>query len=145
MVPIIEAFREMQDKKLVDIGNGPQLEGIRRVVPQNVTLFGFQQSSVLRDYMQRAQALIFAAEEVCGIVCVEAQACGTPVTVFGKGGALETISGLNSVEPTGVFFNEQSVVAIQEAVQKFERERLAYQCGSMPKQRPSVWNFPFQV
>jgi glycosyltransferase involved in cell wall biosynthesis len=120
---IVEAFREMQDKKLIVIGDGPEFESMRRAVPHNVTLLGFQPSSVLRDYMQRAQALIFAAEEDFGIVCVEAQACGTPVIAFGKGGALETISGLNSVEPTGVFFNEQSAIAIQRAVREFERER----------------------
>ncbi len=120
---IVEAFREMKGKKLIVIGDGPEFEGIRRAVPHNVTLLGFQPSSVLRDYMQRAQALVFAAEEDFGIVCVEAQACGTPVIAFGKGGALETISGLNSAEPTGVFFNEQSAVAIRQAVLEFERQR----------------------
>jgi glycosyltransferase involved in cell wall biosynthesis len=120
---IVEAFRGMRDKKLIVIGDGPEFDGIRRVAPRNVTLLGFQPSAVLVDYLQRAQALIFAAEEDFGIICVEAQACGTPVIAFGKGGALETISGLDSGEPTGVFFNEQSAVAIQQAVQEFERER----------------------
>ena len=38
--------------------------------------------------MQRARAFVFAAEEDFGITPVEAQACGTPVIAFGKGGAL---------------------------------------------------------
>jgi glycosyltransferase involved in cell wall biosynthesis len=73
--------------------------------------------------MQRARAFIFAAEEDFGIVCVEAQACGTPVIAYGKGGSLESITGLDSAEPTGVFFNEQNVLSIQRAVCEFERER----------------------
>jgi glycosyltransferase involved in cell wall biosynthesis len=120
---IVEAFRGLPDKKLVVIGDGPEFEAIRRDVPGNVTLLGFQPNPVLKDYMQRARAFVFAAEEDFGIVCVEAQACGTPVIAFGKGGALETISGLNSADPTGVFFDEQSIASIQQAIQKFERER----------------------
>ncbi len=42
-------------------------------------MLGYQPSEVLRDYMQRAKAFVFAAEEDFGIVPVEAQACGTPV------------------------------------------------------------------
>ncbi|WP_286976395.1 glycosyltransferase [Acetomicrobium sp. UBA5826] len=45
----------------------------------NVMMLGYQPSEVLRDYMQRAKAFVFAAEEDFGIVPVEAQACGTPV------------------------------------------------------------------
>jgi glycosyltransferase involved in cell wall biosynthesis len=67
--------------------------------------------------MQKAKAFIFAAEEDFGIVVVEAQACGTPVIGFGKGGALETI-----VEgKTGLFFREQTIESLKEAVQRFEQ------------------------
>jgi glycosyltransferase involved in cell wall biosynthesis len=120
---IVEAFRGLPDKKLIVIGDGPKFEDVRRNLPGNVTLLGFQPNPVLTEYMQRARAFVFAAEEDFGIVCVEAQACGTPVIAYGKGGALETISGLNSAEPTGVFFDEQSIASIQQAIQKFERER----------------------
>jgi len=119
---IVEAFREMPNKKLVVIGDGPEYRAILRSAPTNVVLVGYQPSNVLRDYMQRARAFLFAAEEDFGIVCVEAQACGTPVIAFGKGGVVETIVGLSSNQPTGVFFKEQSAAAIQEAVREFERE-----------------------
>jgi glycosyltransferase involved in cell wall biosynthesis len=46
-----------------------------------------------------------------------------PVIAFGRGGALETIRGLDVGEPTGVFFSEQSSVAIRHAVHQFEQER----------------------
>jgi glycosyltransferase involved in cell wall biosynthesis len=53
---------------------------------------------------------------------LEAQACGTPVIALGKGGALETVVGLDGARSTGVFFPEQSVSALQVAVDTFERE-----------------------
>jgi glycosyltransferase involved in cell wall biosynthesis len=52
---------------------------------------------------------------------VEAQACGTPVIAFGRGGALETIRGSSASKPTGLFFDRQQPDAIAEAVREFER------------------------
>ena len=70
-----------------------------------------------------AQALVFPAEEDFGIVPLEAQACGTPVIAFRKGGALETVK-------SGVFFDAQTPEAIREAVlrlegQSFDREEVS--------------------
>jgi glycosyltransferase involved in cell wall biosynthesis len=68
------------------------------------------------DAMQRARAFVFAAEEDFGIVPVEAQACGTPVIAFGRGGATETvIPGV-----TGLLFPEQTVESIRAAVLEAE-------------------------
>ena len=39
---------------------------------------------------------------------------------LGRGGVLETIPGLDSVAPTGVLFEEQTVAAIRDAVARFE-------------------------
>ena len=66
--------------------------------------------------MQRARAFIFASEEDFGIAPVEAQACGTPVLAFGRGGAAETVVD----QVTGLLFHEQSVPAIQQVVRHFE-------------------------
>lgn len=119
---IVEAFAAMPDRKLVAVCDGPDLAKVRSKAGPNVTLLGYQDYHVLRDYMQRARAFVFAAEEDFGITPVEAQACGTPVIAFGKGGALETIRGLDSDRPTGVFFAEQNVAAIKHALERFERE-----------------------
>ena len=125
---IVEAFAAMPDKTLVVIGEGPDFEKIRAKATPNVRLMGYQPFSVLRDHMQRAKAFVFAAEEDFGITPVEAQACGTPVIAFGKGGALETVRGLGFVGalPTGVFFNEQSVGSIVNAVQGFESSQAQF-------------------
>ena len=118
---IVQAFAKMPDKRLVVIGDGPDLVKAKAFAGPNVEILGYQSAEVLKDYMQRAKAFVFAAEEDFGIVPLEAQACGTPVIAFGKGGALETIRGLQHAQPTGVFFEEQSIDAILHAVELFEK------------------------
>jgi glycosyltransferase involved in cell wall biosynthesis len=117
---IVEAFAGMPDKRLVVIGDGPEMAKVRAKAGPNVSLMGYQPFEVLRDYLQRAKAFVFAAEEDFGILPVEAQTCGTPVIAFGKGGALETIRGQTDQQPTGIFFDEQTPVSIQSAVLAFE-------------------------
>ena len=120
---IVEVFSGMPDKKLVVIGDGPDFEKVKAKAGANVQLLGFQPFSVLKNHMQRAKAFVFAAEEDFGIVPLEAQACGTPVIAYGKGGSLETVRGLGSEAPTGVYFDAQTVASLQEAVRRFEGVR----------------------
>ncbi len=120
---IVDAFAAMPDKRLVVIGDGPDMAKIRARASSNIEILGYQSGEVLRDYLQRARAFVFAAEEDFGIAPVEAQACGTPVIAYGKGGALETVRGLSDPRPTGVFFAAQTVAAICAAVETFETER----------------------
>ena len=114
---IVNAFTKMPSRKLIVIGEGPDFNKINVRAGSNITFLGYQPGGILKDYMQRARAFVFAAEEDFGIVPVEAQACGTPVIAYGKGGSLETI--LNN--ETGVFFYEQKVDSIVEAVNRFEK------------------------
>lgn len=104
---IAASFADMPDKTLILIGDGPDLEKVKANAGPNVQILGYQPQAVLLDYMQRAKAFIFAAEEDFGITLVEAQACGTPVIAYGKGGALETVNDLSHPTPTGLFFPQQ--------------------------------------
>jgi glycosyltransferase involved in cell wall biosynthesis len=119
---IIDAFASLPEKRLVVFGDGPDFAKLAARAGPNVTLMGHQPFANLRDHMQRARAFIFAAEEDFGITPLEAQACGTPVIAFGRGGARETILGLDSARPTGVFFAEQSIAALLGAIHQFETE-----------------------
>ncbi len=117
---IVEAFSEMPDKALFVIGNGPDYNKIRLKAGGNIKLMGYQPCDVLKEYMQRAKAFVFAAEEDFGITPLEAQACGTPVIAYDKGGASETIIGMEQEHPTGIFFREQSRESLISAVRLFE-------------------------
>lgn len=116
---IVEAFAGMPERRLVVIGDGPEYERVRRAPPPNVQVLGFQPAAKLVDWMQRARALVFAAEEDFGIAPVEAQACATPVIAYGRGGSLESVRG-NGPDPTGLFFMEQTAASIRDAVRRFE-------------------------
>lgn len=83
---IVEAFSEMPNRKLVVIGDGPEMQKIKSKAKTNIEILGYQPDSVMQEYMRNAKAFVFAAEEDFGIIPVEAQACGTPVIAFGKGG-----------------------------------------------------------
>jgi glycosyltransferase involved in cell wall biosynthesis len=117
---IVQAFSQTPERRLVVIGDGPEMKRIKSVAGENVTILGHQPTDVLVDHLRRARAFVFAAEEDFGISVVEAQACGTPVIAFGRGGALESVVGLPLDRPTGVFFGEQTLESLQEAVNRFE-------------------------
>lgn len=118
---IVRSFVHMPSKRLIVIGAGPDFEKIKKIAPANVTLMGYQPHAVLLQHLQKAKAFIFAAEEDFGIAPLEAQACGTPVIAYGKGGALETIQGIATQAPrTGVFFYQQTIASLTAAIDEFE-------------------------
>jgi glycosyltransferase involved in cell wall biosynthesis len=119
---IAEAFSKMPDRRLIIAGEGPEMNKIKALAGPNVEIVGHVDASRMTELMQQAKAFVFAAEEDFGIVPLEAQACGTPVIAYGRGGALETVRGLvNSPNPTGMFFNRQTSDSIVEAVGLFEQ------------------------
>jgi glycosyltransferase involved in cell wall biosynthesis len=113
---IVDAFAKMLDKKLVVIGSGPDKEKIMAKATPNIDVIGYQNFETLKDYMQKAKAFVFAAEEDFGIIVVEAMACGTPVIAGNYGGTAESV--INGV--TGILFPDQKVESIVEAVKKFD-------------------------
>lgn len=117
---VAAAFKNIPDKKLRIIGTGPEWKKVQAAAlnAPNIELLGYQPFPVLRENMQKAKGFVFAAEEDFGIIPVEAQACGTPVIAFGKGGARETVLE----NKTGVFFPEQTLDAVVQAVRDFEKK-----------------------
>jgi glycosyltransferase involved in cell wall biosynthesis len=119
---IAKAFAQMPDKKLVIIGAGWGAKQFKQLLDEhpNIEWLGYQDDSTLIKYVQEAKACIFAAKEDFGILCVEAQACGTPVLTLDYGGYRETVID----GETGYLFPEQTEESIMEAVKKFERSPL---------------------
>ncbi|HWL67268.1 MAG TPA: glycosyltransferase [Geminicoccus sp.] len=117
---ICAAFAAMPDLKLKVIGEGA---GRARVRPApNVELLGTLPRAEVARLLAEARALVFAAEEDFGITLVEAQAAGTPVIAYGRGGALDSIRPAPLPDATGLFFTEQSEGAICQAVRRFLQE-----------------------
>ena len=119
---MIDAFREMPDKQLVILGDGPELKRLRKRAKgmKNVQLPGFVPADRHRQLIGEAKAFINASFEDFGIAPLEAQACGTAVIAYAKGGVLET----TLENKTAVYFSQQTVSALTEAVQKFEKTPL---------------------
>lgn len=116
---IVEAFIQTPERQLVVIGDGPDFKQLKEKAGPNIILLGFQPDSILIDYLERAQAFIFMAEEDFGILPVEAQAAGAPVIGYGVGGLKETI--VNGV--TGLHVAEQSASALLTSLAHFETRR----------------------
>jgi glycosyltransferase involved in cell wall biosynthesis len=119
---IVETFRGQPDRKLIVVGDGPELARVRAAADgaPNIQFRGKVPKTELIDLMQRARAALFAAEEDFGITMVEAQACGTPVIAFGRGGVTDIIDA-DGGTPTGVLFDRQEVGAVLDALSRFDR------------------------
>jgi glycosyltransferase involved in cell wall biosynthesis len=114
---IVDAFSKTPERKLIVIGDGPEMKKIKQKAQKNIEILGHQSDIAIRDYMKRARGFIFAAEEDFGIVVVEAQAAGTPVIAFGQGAALETI-----IEgKTGLFFDAQTIPSLLKTLSVFDQ------------------------
>jgi glycosyltransferase involved in cell wall biosynthesis len=120
---IVDAFRELPDRRLVVVGDGPERARLAAALPPNVTLAGRLDDDATVAQVAGATAFLIAAEEDFGIAPVEAQAAGTPVIAYGRGGALETVRGLDHARPTGLFFDEQTPAALAAAIRRFEAAR----------------------
>jgi glycosyltransferase involved in cell wall biosynthesis len=112
----IEACNRLQ-KRLVIIGGGPQEKYLKTIAGPTIEFTGRLNDNETKDYYQRCKAFLFPGYEDFGITPVEAQACGRPVIAYGKGGAIDTVVN----EVTGVFFPEQTIDSLCEAINKFEK------------------------
>lgn len=114
-------------RRLVIIGTGQDRRRLQALAGPFTLFLGWQPDEAVRNYLRRAQALLFPGEEDFGIVPLEAQACGCPVIGLGRGGLTETVLPLGrSGTPTGVLFEEQTVEAVIEAIRQWERHREAF-------------------
>ena len=140
---LVQAFRGLPDRRLVVVGDGPDYDRLKAAAGANVEFAGRLSAEQLRDRLQRARAFLFAAVEDFGIAPVEAMACGTPVIAYGRGGAAETVAGLDAPAPTGVLFAEQTAAAVARAVRLFEEnaQRITAQACRARAERYSALRF----
>lgn len=119
---VIDAFKDMQDKKLVIVGKGSREEEIKKNSGLNITFLSGLDSEELARVYANCKAFIFPQLEDYGITPLEANASGRPVIAYGKGGVLETMIPYegDSMRSTALFFDEQTKESLTRAVNKFE-------------------------
>ncbi|MCS7202712.1 MAG: glycosyltransferase family 4 protein [Dictyoglomus sp.] len=111
---IVKTFNNLK-LPLVVIGSGSEEKKLRKIAEKNIEILGWQPDHQVYKYLAEAQGFIFSAEEDFGIVPVEAQACGTPVIAYKRGGAVESV-----IEgKTGIFFEEQTEESLKNAILRF--------------------------
>jgi glycosyltransferase involved in cell wall biosynthesis len=104
---------------LVIVGTGREEKGLKRLAKGNIRFVGKVSEKKIVDYYLHAKALIMPQEEDFGIVSVEAQAHGTPVIAYKKGGALDTVID----GKTGIFFGKQTLESLTQGILQFEKTK----------------------
>lgn len=117
----IKVFNRLGERLLI-VGKGPELTRLSAQASRNIEFLGWQSDEALAELYARCRALIFPGAEDFGIVPLEAMASGKPVVAYGGGGALESVVE-GSAHPTGVFFYEQTLESLTEALKKLKRVR----------------------
>lgn len=118
----IEAFNRM-GLRLKIVGGGPEESRLKSLAGPTIEFLGSVDDAALADLYSRCRAFIFPGEEDFGITPLEAMASGRPVIAFARGGALETIKGMEDNDPTGLFFKDQSAEGLSAAVEAFEKNQ----------------------
>lgn len=119
---IVKAFAQLKNKKLVVIGEGPELNALKSLATKNIEFTGYVTREELKRYFHLGKAFIYMAYEDFGIFPVEAQAAGLPIIAYGKGGILETVLE----NKTGIFFSEQTPESLIQAVNIFEQSENSF-------------------
>ena len=110
---------ERLERPLNIVGTGPDLEKLRARAGRFTRFLGWVTDRELPRLYAQARALLFPGVEDFGIVPLEAMASGKYVVAYKRGGALETVA-----EPlSGVFFEEQTVDSLIEAIRRAELMR----------------------
>jgi glycosyltransferase involved in cell wall biosynthesis len=114
-------------RRLHVVGKGEQYRRLRKLAGPSIHFCGPLSDKDLQEQYAHCRALLFPGEEDFGIVPVEALSFGRPVIAYERGGATETLNGLREgsldlpENSTAVFFREQSVDALAEAICAFEQ------------------------
>jgi glycosyltransferase involved in cell wall biosynthesis len=111
----VRAFNALR-RRLVVIGDGPDLRRLRRLAGRTVTFTGRVSDDEAAARLAAARALVVTATEEFGIAAVEAQAAGRPVIALAEGGVCETVIA----GETGAFYDRPEPAALAAAVETFD-------------------------
>lgn len=118
-------------------GTGSDASKLKRMAGPTVEFLGHVPDGDLPQIFGEARALLFPQVEDAGVVPLEAQACGTPVIALGEGGIRDTVVD----GETGIFFAEQTVDAIKDAIDRFSTAQFSAQAIRAHAQQYSAKSF----
>jgi glycosyltransferase involved in cell wall biosynthesis len=109
-------------RRLLVVGTGREENRLKALAGPTIEFLGYVPDADLPELYANCRAFLFAADEDFGIAPVEAQSYGRPVIAYGHGGSLETVrvSDTGGRSNTGIFFDEQTVESVVEAILRFE-------------------------
>jgi len=111
---VVKVFNDLGED-LIIIGDGPELENLRKISKENISFVGNVSDEEKFDYLQNSRAIITPTIEDFGMSPIEGMSAGKPVIAINSGGTSETI--ING--ETGILFNEQTEESLMNAIQKF--------------------------
>lgn len=123
--PIVRAFSQRPELRLLVIGSGPQQAHLVGAAGENVTFLEGLSDGEMHAAYARCAAVVAASHEDFGLTPLEAAAFGKPAIALRWGGFLDTVLE----GETGVFFEEPTTRAILGGVDDFlatdwDRERI---------------------
>lgn len=104
---------------LLIVGTGQEESRLKAMAGPSITFAGYVPDPELPALYSKAKALLFPQYEDAGIVPLEAQACGTPVIAYGRGGVLDSVKDGIS----GIFVKDQSVEDFTQAIRIFGKKK----------------------
>jgi glycosyltransferase involved in cell wall biosynthesis len=122
---------------LTVIGNGPDHNKLVDIAGPRITFLNKVSDNDMAHYFQRAEAFIFPGIDDFGIVAVEALSAGTPVIAYKAGGALDYVKE----DKTGLFFEEQTVESLAEALKNFDPSKFNAKSISKSAEKFATENF----
>ena len=120
-------------RRLLVVGTGPEARRLAAAAGPTVEFLGGRSDAEVAHLYARCRAVLFPAVEDYGIVPLEAAAAGRPTIALARGGALETMTGLEqtAAPPTAVFFGEQTTGALADAIGRFEAEARRFEPAAL--------------
>lgn len=111
------------------VGSGQDESYCKAMAQPHISFLGDVSDDAISQLYREAKAFVFPGEDDFGITPLEAQASGTPVIAYAKGGALETVT-----EKTGIFFHEPTCQSLAAAIQQMEKERGSFTAEACAEQ-----------
>lgn len=112
---LVETFNQTGDR-LIIVGKGSEEKKLKRRARKNIEFKKDIPREELVQLYQEATAFVYAGVEDFGIVFVEAQACGTPVVAYKKGGVLDIVT-----KDTGILYQQQTPNHLIDAIEKIKK------------------------